>query len=59
MRVLAFWQQSPSAAIEQLGSWSRAEGGDTAEEWVWEAMAGPGPKDPFREDWVGGDWDSD
>jgi hypothetical protein len=28
-------------------------------EWVWEAMAGPGPEDPFREDWAADGWDSD
>ncbi len=42
----------------RFGSGSVGEEG-VAAEWAWEAMAGPGPTDPFREDWAASGWDSD
>jgi hypothetical protein len=29
----------------------RGKSGGGGAEWAWEAAAGPGPADPFREDW--------
>ncbi len=56
-RATSAQQHQPSVTIDQLRS--GAAGGDAAAaEWAWEAPAGPGPTDPFREDWAAG-WDSD
>jgi hypothetical protein len=42
------------AATEQSGSLYEVRecgGGDGGGSWAWEAAAGPGQEDPFREDW--------